>query len=375
MTSTTRSLWVFFTCFALRACAACVSYGIDYSNGGSYNIDSSSNEYFKFTTVFQGCVEESITPYLIGPDENRYACTAIKTAPQGEQVTSTCGIPYSSMASGTWKIILSGQNIGVQRTISLAVGSPETITVTITPTVIIGITSTPPASTIYQTLTKTYSYILVPQTVTTPCSAGGTKTITASVPSKTEVQTWVITKTITDQTTKYYATTVTQTAYCHYQTKTPDQPRPTFCIGTTCQKSDQGDSGAFVPDQQGISDSTASPGDEVVKDVAATTVTITAITTVTSTSVTQIPAETTTENTLVTTTAVITPPPKTVCNGASPPKTITITRPTGTITQTEVKYTTSHVEKTVWVGETKYTVSSNQASATACWRAGGWFGA
>lgn len=34
--------------------AACSSYGVDYSNGGSYYIDGSSNQYFSFITVFQG---------------------------------------------------------------------------------------------------------------------------------------------------------------------------------------------------------------------------------------------------------------------------------------------------------------------------------
>lgn len=34
--------------------AACSSYGVDYSNGGAYLIDASSNQYFSFITVFQG---------------------------------------------------------------------------------------------------------------------------------------------------------------------------------------------------------------------------------------------------------------------------------------------------------------------------------
>ncbi len=32
----------------------CVSYGVDYANGGAYYIDGSSNQYFSFITVFQG---------------------------------------------------------------------------------------------------------------------------------------------------------------------------------------------------------------------------------------------------------------------------------------------------------------------------------
>lgn len=34
--------------------ADCVSYGIDYANGGSYQIDKASNDDFAFTSMFQG---------------------------------------------------------------------------------------------------------------------------------------------------------------------------------------------------------------------------------------------------------------------------------------------------------------------------------
>jgi hypothetical protein len=47
-------LWVPIVVLALHATAACTSYGVDYSNGGSYYIDAASNQYFSFITVFQG---------------------------------------------------------------------------------------------------------------------------------------------------------------------------------------------------------------------------------------------------------------------------------------------------------------------------------
>lgn len=47
-------LWLIVALLALRAVADCASYGVDFANGGSYNIDGSSNEYFSFTTIFQG---------------------------------------------------------------------------------------------------------------------------------------------------------------------------------------------------------------------------------------------------------------------------------------------------------------------------------
>lgn len=48
------SFWLVIGFFTLRALAACSSYGVDYVNGGSYDIDSSSNDNFTFTTIFQG---------------------------------------------------------------------------------------------------------------------------------------------------------------------------------------------------------------------------------------------------------------------------------------------------------------------------------
>lgn len=41
-------------CPGTLAQQTCSSYGVDYSNGGSYYIDGSSNQYFTFISVFQG---------------------------------------------------------------------------------------------------------------------------------------------------------------------------------------------------------------------------------------------------------------------------------------------------------------------------------
>ncbi|OAA66634.1 hypothetical protein SPI_01210 [Niveomyces insectorum RCEF 264] len=71
------------------ALADCSSYGVDYSNGGAYYIDGTSNQYFSFITIFQGCTQESISPILVDSDNNQYACSAINTTPAGEQQTST----------------------------------------------------------------------------------------------------------------------------------------------------------------------------------------------------------------------------------------------------------------------------------------------
>lgn len=41
------------------------------------------------------------------------------------------GIPFSAMRSGEWRILLAGDEIQVQRTITLTVGEPEVETVTV----------------------------------------------------------------------------------------------------------------------------------------------------------------------------------------------------------------------------------------------------
>ncbi|KAI8962679.1 hypothetical protein F5Y11DRAFT_347197 [Daldinia sp. FL1419] len=374
MASTTSSFWLIISFFTLKAFAACASYGVDYVNGGSYDIDASSNDNFTFTTIFQGCDDESVKPILIDPSGSQHPCSAISTTPAGTQVTSTCEIKHSDMTSGLYKIIISGSAIGVQRTIALTVGTPEVITITATPTVVVGVTSTPNATTIYKTITKALTSTLPPATVTTPCD-GTTQTVTITPTAPTITSTYVVTRTLTDkEVTSSSTTTVTKTASCHYLTQpsfTIPDPAPTICIGYACLPS----VGITI-----VPETAAKTGKvyavAAVASVAATTVTVTETTyTVTSTSVTTIPASTTTEDVYQTIIATITPVPTTKCDDARPPHTVTITRPFATITQTDVAYTTTHVEATIWVGKTKYTTSTNKASKTSCSRNGGWYGA
>lgn len=54
MATSLRSFVVLFALLAVRVMADCVSYGIDYANGGQYYIDAGSNQYFSFVSVFQG---------------------------------------------------------------------------------------------------------------------------------------------------------------------------------------------------------------------------------------------------------------------------------------------------------------------------------
>lgn len=78
--------------------------------------------------------------------------------------SQTSEIPYLDMKTGTWQIVINLESTEVKRTFTLTVGAPETVVITascpfasyadiadrhekqITPTVIIGTTSIPPAS-------------------------------------------------------------------------------------------------------------------------------------------------------------------------------------------------------------------------------------
>ncbi|KAI0873238.1 hypothetical protein GGS24DRAFT_404933 [Hypoxylon argillaceum] len=367
----------------LRASAACSAYGVDYSNGGFYNIDTSSDSLFSFTSVFQGCSQESVKPILVDPAGHQYTCTAINTSPDGQEATSTCAIAYSSMPSGQWKIIISGANVAVQRVINLTSVISSTVVVTATPTVIIGITSTPKPTTVFSTIgTQTQTLILVPPTLTTAC-VGSTTTVTVTPTKATVIEVSLIVRTTIDATvTKQSTTTTTKTAYCHYTSQRPtgticignscgyqtDLPAPTVCVGVYCPRP--------AVQTAAAADTATTAVQEVVKVVMATTVTVTETTfTVTSTSVTLLPTPTVTENVIKTITAISTPPAFTVCSGQKPGATVSITRPQATVTQTSLVYSTSHVTGTVTAVATKTTVSTNSKSATICWLNGGWMGA
>ncbi|KAI0972344.1 hypothetical protein F4678DRAFT_430043 [Xylaria arbuscula] len=372
---------------ALRVSAVCAVYGVDYSNGGSYNIDGSSDDLFTFTSVFQACVQESVNPVLFDPAGHQYTCTAINTTPDGQDETSTCAIAYSSMTSGQWKIVISGANVAVQRILNLNVVTPSTVIVTATPTVVVGVTSTPNPTTIFSVIgTDTETLILPAGTITKAC-VGSTTTVTVTPTKSTVFRTSVVVRTTTDRTSTWYSTkTVQKTAYCHYTTTSPlppnticiglacglppDLPSPTICVGLTCGQP------AAVTGTARVPDTPTTSVQEVIKAVLTTTITVTETTfTITSSSTTVAPTPTVTEDIITTTTTTVTPAPSTVCSGQKPGVTISLTLPQATVTQTSLSYSTKHSTATVSIISTKTTVSTNSKSATKCWQDGGWFGA
>lgn len=146
------------------------------------------------------------------------------------------------MDSGSWKIIVAGDQIATQRAITLRVGQPQITWITVTPTVVVGYTTTAQATSIQlhfishkvansrhqvansscactavqRTVSQTQTLILVPQTITAACN-GGIRTVTVYPTGPTVTVGSTVVRTVTDgQRTSIWTTTVSATAVCHF---------------------------------------------------------------------------------------------------------------------------------------------------------------
>jgi len=73
-----------------RVLADCTCSGLDYTNGGSYLIDGSSDKTFVFTSQFQSCNDDTVQPILVSPAGKQYTCSAIKAGDDGQQQSNWC---------------------------------------------------------------------------------------------------------------------------------------------------------------------------------------------------------------------------------------------------------------------------------------------
>ncbi|KAK3370035.1 hypothetical protein B0H63DRAFT_551973 [Podospora didyma] len=226
MARVVKTPWLSLALLALRLtttvhAAACSCTGLDYTDGGSYLVDGASNDDFTFTSVFEACDQpDDVHPILVSPDGKQYSCTTIGMELEGQQQQSACDIPYSQMPSGKWSIVIQADNVNFQviREFQLTVTTPDHITTTITPTVVVGVTTTAPAVTIAQTITQTSTQI------------GRAPTVWLPVPVTTIETTLEETRTVGSTTSYYAATTVGVAASCHgattYRQPVPDKPAP-----------------------------------------------------------------------------------------------------------------------------------------------------
>ncbi|KAK3984688.1 hypothetical protein QBC44DRAFT_252319, partial [Cladorrhinum sp. PSN332] len=172
----------------------CSCSGLDYTNGGSYLVDGNSDDDFTFTSVFEGCFEATITPVLVSPDAIGYECSPVESQQDGVEQASACPIAYSEMISGMWIIVLDvpEHEFTVQRQFNLTIGSDDVNTVIVT--------------TEYQD----------PETTTGDCYSQ-TDTVIQYIPGPTtKIVSEIGRLSTAGIVTQYYATTVTENAYCHW---------------------------------------------------------------------------------------------------------------------------------------------------------------
>ncbi|KAK5656877.1 hypothetical protein OQA88_4427 [Cercophora sp. LCS_1] len=226
-----------FLLFVVSVLADCTCTGLDYTNGGSYLVDGTNTADFTFTSVFQSCGPDTVEPILLDPTGVGYLCTEISMEASGEQQQSSCEIPYSRMISGKWSIIIQADATDFQviREFTLTVQALEKATVTATPTVVVGVTSTLPAVVVETTLYQTSTYLGKAPVVSVQCGYDRDTTFTLTqwlAPPRTTVWTTVERTRTEGSVTSVYVTTVGLSAYCHWpqgqgaRPPTVDRPAP-----------------------------------------------------------------------------------------------------------------------------------------------------
>ncbi|KAK3361620.1 hypothetical protein B0T24DRAFT_496519, partial [Lasiosphaeria ovina] len=170
----------------------CSCSGLDYTNGGSYLIDGTSDRDFTFTST-GACFASTITPILISPDGFGYQCSPIASN-DGDEQPSECGVAYYQMRTGTWSIIIQAPDFDftVQRQFNLTVGGAVNTVVDVT------------------------TEYAEPDFVTSDCYLP-TDTVIYYVPGPTSHIVNTISRWSTlGPATQYYTSTIVDYAYCHW---------------------------------------------------------------------------------------------------------------------------------------------------------------
>jgi hypothetical protein len=88
----------------------CYSYGVDFVDDGEYFINAASTEKFSAVSYFQGCNKDIADVLLVAPEDGEYLCDQIPTTPDNENKVSTCPIQKNQMTSGSWLLLVLGNN-------------------------------------------------------------------------------------------------------------------------------------------------------------------------------------------------------------------------------------------------------------------------
>jgi hypothetical protein len=67
----------------------CVSFGVDYQDGGTYFQNNQSNVPFTFVSTFEGCQPDVVNNILVDPLGNQYLCSNTNLTPSDIPEMST----------------------------------------------------------------------------------------------------------------------------------------------------------------------------------------------------------------------------------------------------------------------------------------------
>ncbi|KAF2460475.1 hypothetical protein BDY21DRAFT_384088 [Lineolata rhizophorae] len=112
----------------------CLSFGMDFQNGGSYFQNSLSDDPFTFVSQFDHCQDDVATNILVDPNGDEYVCTDTPLQPDDTDQMSECPLAKNELWSGDWSVIIlsnngNGDPIAYERDFHLDVGPQATTTV------------------------------------------------------------------------------------------------------------------------------------------------------------------------------------------------------------------------------------------------------
>ncbi|GAB1731449.1 hypothetical protein NU195Hw_g1063t1 [Hortaea werneckii] len=207
----------------------CQSFGVDFTDGGTFFQNTLSNEQFNATQEFEGCQDDTSNNILIGPTGDSFECDGTSLVPADQDMTFSCPVQKSALESGDYSIVVISNNggcnpIAFQRDFIINAAPQETETVT--PTVTIETAFTPVVSST-ETETSLVTRTARTSTVTVPrWNFNPTYTVYPR-PTYTWVKDPIWTYTSTENVPTVVATsTIQSTAPCS-QAPTKRDPQPT----------------------------------------------------------------------------------------------------------------------------------------------------
>ncbi|ORY12816.1 hypothetical protein BCR34DRAFT_563053 [Clohesyomyces aquaticus] len=364
---------------ARKVLGDCVSFGMDFQNGGNYFQNSLSNDNFTFVSQFEGCQNDTAYNILVDPEGDQTECSDTNLLPSDTNQLSTCPIEKSQLYSGDWAVLVisnngdSGQPIAYERDFSLSVGPQSTSTYT--PTVTASATITPLVN-VTSTATDTTVTTLAPSTVTSAkVTRNPTITVTPSRVTSTVTKA-LLTLKVTQYSLSIVPVTKTVTASCKRPVRASKHDpvaRIVPTVGPMAKKFsakyardyDLNNKAAYVQERkERLAGRAPDPQPLVVTDTNT-------VDWVTVTSTSTAPATTATVTSTSLTTATATPAPITVLSGTTvaPPVTVTAATPTRVVTRWLIATTTT--TKALRYTYTITATTTPSASASACLQVGG----